>query len=152
MSIQQQARKLNLDREAAKCAQEIVREAIARPKVEAKHVDNLVTKALGVLQESGTYACILYLYSRTQSEEQEVAEVVHDKLLDMAEELDGRFEFGWGKADGRAPGLALEYVSDKLCEKLDPLLMLKDLWEQTLIYARYGAKARGSEKIAEGAS
>lgn len=148
----QQTNRLNLDREAARCAQDIVSQAVALSKVEAQHVDNLVTKALGVLQENGTYACTLYLYSRTQSEEKKVAEVVRSKLLNLAEELDDRFKFGWGKAGGREPESALKYVSNKLCEQLDPLLMLKGLWEQTLIYARYGAKARESEKIAEGAS
>lgn len=146
MSTQQQAGRVNLDREAARCAQDIVNEAIALPKVEAKHVDNLVTKALGVLQENGTYACTLYLYSRTQSEEKKAAKVVRGKLLNLAEELDGRFNFEWGKAGGREAEPALKYVSEKLCEQLDPLLMLKELWEQTLIYARYGAKARIAEE------
>jgi len=145
MSTQQQAEKWNLDRQAARCGQDIVKQAVKPSDVQPKHVDNLVTKALGVLQENGAYACILYLCSRTQSEEKKVAEVTRDKLLDLAEELDGRSNFGWGKAGGREPESALEYVSDKLCKELDPLLMLKELWEQTLIYARYGAKALQKE-------
>jgi hypothetical protein len=145
----QQAGGVNLDREAARYAQDIVNEAVKLSNVEPKHVDNLVTKALGVLQENGTYACILYLYSRTQAEEKKVAEVVRGKLLDLAEELDDRFNFEWGKADGRDAEPALEYVSDKLCKELDPLLMLRELWEQTLIYARYGAKARQKKEQKE---
>jgi hypothetical protein len=39
----------------------------------------------------------------------------------------------------------LARVSDTICAELDPLLMAKELFEQTLIYARYGAKARKNE-------
>jgi hypothetical protein len=43
-------------------------------------------------------------------------------------------------------------LTDSVCNDLDKLLLVKQLWEQTLIYARYGAKARGIEdKIAEDA-
>ena len=37
----------------------------------------------------------------------------------------------------------LRYFGDEICIDLDILLITKQLWEQTLIYARYGAKARG---------
>jgi hypothetical protein len=36
----------------------------------------------------------------------------------------------------------LKFVTDKIASDLDTLLLVKQIWEQTLIYARYGAKAR----------
>jgi len=131
-----------LDRVAANRAQTIVDEAVK--KREAKDVDNLVTKALGVLQENGVYACFLFLFSRTQKKEQDIAKVVREQLLELAAD-DLHFD-DWEKPD--KPWNAetvLSYVSDTICANLDPLLMVKVLFEQTLIYTRYGAKARKNE-------
>jgi hypothetical protein len=36
----------------------------------------------------------------------------------------------------------LKFVTDKIASDLDTLLLVKQVWEQTLIYVRYGAKAR----------
>jgi len=130
-----------LDRVAAKRAQTIVDEAIE--KREAKDVDNLVTKALGVLQENGVYACFLFLFSRTQDKEKDIAKVVREQLIQLAAE---DLPFGWKKPQAWDARGVLPYVSDTICARLDPLLMTKELFEQTLIYARYGAKARKSER------
>lgn len=120
---------LHLDFEAAKAGQAIIGQAkevgVARAKVE-----NLLTKALGVLQENGPYACTLYLSSQT--EEGEMAGIVCGALLDLAEVV----------VSSRPKGLSgCEYLSDHVCTDLQALLLVKRLWEQTLIYARYGAKA-----------
>lgn len=135
-----------LDRLAACCAEEIVAGAIALPQ-KAKDVDILVTKALGVLQENGVYACFLFLLSRTQDKEKEISAVVRDKLLDMIGQ-DLNFA-GWQEQlpsqQGRDAEAVLTYVANTVCAHLDPLLMTKELLEQTLIYARYGAKARKNE-------
>jgi len=40
----------------------------------------------------------------------------------------------------------LKFVTDQICGDLNRLLLVKQLWEQTLIYARYGAKARDAEE------
>jgi hypothetical protein len=130
-----------LDRIAAGRAQEIVNAAAAATS--AKDVDILVTKALGVLQEDGVYACFLYLFSRTQDKEKTIAQKVRESLLSLAVED--------VQQDASMPELndaqVLAFVSDTLCADLDRLLMLKEIFEQTLIYARYGAKARkNSEK------
>lgn len=133
-----------LDRIAANRAQQIVEGALKTQG--AKDIDNLVTKALGVLQENGVYACFLFLFSRTQSKEQDIAAVVRVELLNlMSENLD----FGWDVPPGDPAGwdseTVLGHVSRTVCAQLDPLLMTKELFEQTLIYARYGAKARKNE-------
>lgn len=135
-----------LDRLAARCAGEIVAGTI--PAQAAKDVDILVTKALGVLQENGVYACFLFLLSRTQDKEQKISKVVRGKLLDMIGGQDLNFA-DWHEHlppdDGRDAEAVLAYVANTVCAHLDPLLMTKEVLEQTLIYARYGAKARKNE-------
>lgn len=134
-----------LDRIAAGRAQRIVKAALEK-KQGAKDIDILVTKALGVLQENGVYACFLFLFSRTQDKEKQIAQVVREELLRlMADNLN----FGWNVPDGDPTDwdseTVLRHLSRTVCAQLDPLLMTKDLFEQTLIYARYGAKARKNE-------
>ncbi|MEA3349872.1 MAG: hypothetical protein U9Q82_04550, partial [Chloroflexota bacterium] len=129
-----------LDTIAAKRAQTIVNNAIAKPKLDAKDVDNLVTKTLGVLQENGVYACFLFLSSRSRGKDKKVAEAIRAQLLELSTE---DLPFGWELSKGRDD--KLEYVSDVICAELDPLLMTKNVFEQTLIYARYGAKARDQQ-------
>ncbi|MEA3309791.1 MAG: hypothetical protein U9Q70_09815 [Chloroflexota bacterium] len=131
-----------LDGIAAQRAQQIVRRAVE--KEDATSTDNLVTKALGVLQENGVYACFLFLFSRTQDKDEKIAQVVREQLLRLAaEDLD----FGWEDLlDGDLGSQrTLSTVSKTICAELDPLIMTKELFEQTLIYARYGAKAAKNE-------
>jgi hypothetical protein len=130
-----------LDRVAARRAQAIVNQAVGRAK--PQEVDNLVTKALGVFQEDGVYAGFLFLYSRTRKEDDEIAAVVRGQLLALAAE---DLPFGWGMPASSDTRGALKHVSDTICAELDPLLMTKELFEQTLIYARYGAKARKKDE------
>lgn len=131
-----------LDRVAAKRAQNIVKDAVADPKVDAKDVDNLVTKTLGVLQENGVYACFLFLYSRSRKKDEKIATVVSKELLSLSAE---NLPFDWVLPEDNK-GDNLVYVSDTICTELDPLLMTKKVFEQTLIYARYGAKARHNQE------
>src|SRR5438067_3360030 len=117
----------NLDLLAAKTSQEIIKETLAH---KASEVDNLITKALGVLQENGVYAAMLYLYSRT-STDKSIAEQVRPKLMSLAKELDLR------PPEQRDAAVNLKFLTDTICNDLDRLLLVKQLWEQTLIYARY---------------
>ncbi len=126
-----------LDRIAAQRAQDIVDEAIK--EAEPQEVDNLVTKALGVFQENGVYAGFLFLFSRTRDKDKKIAEVVWKQLIELSGD---DLPFEWGKPRSMDAQGVLAYVSDTVCRDLDPLLMTKELFEQTLIYARYGAKAR----------
>jgi len=130
-----------LDRVAAERAQNIVDDAIGG-EVEASDLDNLVTKTLGVLQENGIYACFLFLLSRTRDKDKKIAQAVQKQLLQLAA-VD--LPFGWGNPQSEDAKAVLRHVSDKLCAGLDPLLMTKHVFEQTLIYARYGAKAQKNE-------
>jgi hypothetical protein len=135
----------NLDLLAAKAAQEIITNTQAQEekddkgnskRIEANAVDNLITKSLGVLQENGVYAALLYLYSRSGAVDQSIARTTREKLLYLTTEL------GLSKPVSMRPDVALAFLTEHVCNDLDRLLMVKQLWEQTLIYARYGAKAR----------
>ncbi len=122
----------NLDRLAAQHAQAIISRTTDK---KASEVDNTVTNALGVLQENGVYACFLYLLAK----EGKNGAVVVAEMLDL---LDG-LGFGWGKPTGNSPEEVLSYISEKVTVDLERLLLAKETLEQMLIYARYGAKARG---------
>jgi hypothetical protein len=125
----------NLDLIAAEAAQAIITNT---RKQEANEVDNLITKALGILQENGVYAALLYLYSRTSEADKAVAEKAREKLLSLTSEL------GLSKPVSIKASDALKFLTDNICSDLDRLLLVKQLWEQTLIYTRYGAKARSA--------
>lgn len=121
----------NLDRLAAKYAQQIIANTKAK---KASDIDNTITKALGVLQEDGVYACFLYLLAK----EKENGHAVVNAMIDLLNDL----EFGWGKPADQKPETILQYISEKVTSNLRRLLLAKETLEQMLIYARYGAKAR----------
>ena len=143
----------NLDRLAAQHAQNIIRRLVDEDKdgkdrtnskeikKAASSADNTVTKALGVLQENGVYACFLYL----KAKEKENGDVVIEEMLNLLD----RLGFGWSKPEdenGRVDTSAevvLKHVAEKVTDNLERLLLAKETLEQMLIYARYGAKARG---------
>ena len=129
----------NIDLIAAEAAQGIIKATrgikIKGESIKATDTENLITKALGVLQENGVYAALLYLYSRTSDTDKLVAEKAREKLLDMTSEL------ALSPPPNKDATPALEFLTEKVCRNLDTLLLVKQMWEQTLIYARYGAKA-----------
>jgi hypothetical protein len=129
---------INLDLHAAQTAQHIIDAAMEVGKGKAQETETLVTKALGVLQENGVYACALFLYARTM--DRAIAEKVRDGLLRMTSEL--------GLSPPPKPDwkVGLKFVTDQICSDLDRLLLVRQLWEQTLIYTRYEAKAWGVAK------
>ncbi|MGH9762579.1 MAG: hypothetical protein ACREDR_42700 [Blastocatellia bacterium] len=122
----------NLDRLAALHAQRIISRTNAKKPGE---IDNMVTKALGVLQENGVYACFLYLMA---NEKNDAGEVVVDEMLEML----SRLGFEWNKPEDNTAQAVLIHITDKVTVDLERLLLAKETLEQMLIYARYGAKAR----------
>lgn len=123
----------NLDLLAAQTAQQIIADTMSFKPAE---VDNLATKALGVLQENGVYAAMLFLFSRGDKDGQ-IASSVRLRLLQLAaQEI-----LNQSTPDNQAQA-ALQFVTDHISNDLDTLLLVKQVWEQTLIYVRYGAKAR----------
>lgn len=102
----------------------------------ANQLDNVVTKTLGILQENGLYAATLFLWTRTRDVDRKAAEKIRMALLEVAGELTVGSD---GKV--RQPGEALKFLSEKVCSDLDRTLLVKQVWEQALIYARFAAKA-----------
>ncbi len=135
---------MNLDLEAVQIAQEIIKQTSeeiiptnsGNRKPTKNEVENLITKTLGVLQENGVYACILYLYSRTSVADRTVAERTREQLLKLTQNL------GKKPLSNTTSNEVLLFLTTDICNDLDTLLFVKQLWEQTLTYARYGAKAR----------
>lgn len=124
----------NLDYLAATRAQKIIKRT--SEKASARDVDNTVTKALGVLQENGVYACFLYLLAK----EKDIGKIVVEEMLDVLQNL------GWNKPSSLTPEVVLGHISDNITRDLERLLLAKEVLEQTLIYARYGAKARDASE------
>lgn len=124
----------NLDLLAAQTAQQIITDTAG---FKSSEVDNLATKTLGVVQENGVYAATLFLYSRS-GKDAEIAPWMRQQLLGMAAQAVLNRPAPTDQAQE-----TLEFVTDHICNNLDTLLLVKQLWEQTLIYVRYGAKARG---------
>ncbi len=132
-------KKRHLDWLAAHYSQEVIRNTQSE---KASDVDNTATKALGILQENGIYACALFLKSRPSSEKDR-ADVIMAEMLNL---LDG-LGFGWGKPRPDRAEDVLQHISDKVTsDNLERLLLAKETLEQMLIYARYGAKARSDKE------
>jgi hypothetical protein len=96
-------------------------------------IDTLSTKALGVLQENGVFACVLFLRTRREKESP-VTEEIMKTLHELAE------AFG-GEQQCMGVDSLLRYYSDQIAGDLDRLMLTRSVWEQTLIYVRYSAKA-----------
>jgi len=131
---------INLDYLAAKCAQTIIQKTKDK---KASDIENTITKALGVLQEDGVYACFLYLLAR----EKENGAVVVGEMLNLLSSL----PFGWQKPTSNSNEI-LRFINEQVTKDLERLLLAREVLEQMLIYARYGAKARdkgGSEAPGE---
>ena len=130
----------NLDRLAARTAQTIVKQG-----GDAKKLETLATKALGVMQENGVYAGLLFLYSRTSDDDRRLAKPIRAQLLKLLDSpelgpLDLAFK---GEAEGAPWPAVSHHLITTVTADLYTLLLVKELYEQTLIYVRYGAKAAG---------
>jgi hypothetical protein len=136
----------NLDWIAAKHAQDVIKDSQHR---DSKAVENTVTKALGVLQEDGVYACFLYLLAKEQPSKEDkkkdiksTGEVLVEYMVNLLYSL----KIEWGKPNSLEAKDVLSYIVNNEKITLERLLLTKEILEQMLIYARYGAKARQAEE------
>lgn len=134
---------LNLDKLSAEHSQSMV----SGGKLDG--LERLVTKALGVLQEQGVYAMILFLQSRT-GEEKDIAPIICNQLNSSLSSVKDKFP-GFLKditipdeKTSKEKVLAF-YSSDEVMGNTDTLFLIRDLFERTLTYTRYGAKALKKE-------
>ncbi len=121
----------NLDRLCAQYGWEM---AVQVHDALKKKAEDHITKSLGVLQQDGVYAFFLYQASRKR--EKDGADKLGEQSAKLLSEND---LLPKGTTSVQQ---ALEKIRDgQLADNLDQLLLAKRLLEQTLIYARYHAKA-----------
>lgn len=121
---------VNLDQLCAKYGYDMCQSVNAQ--LDKSKTENLITKSLGVLQEDGVYAFFLFQRSRGEGEKKGAI-----KLIEQACALLRSVGIkGFQESDD-----PLKTVHEELAHDLDQLLLAKRLLEQTLIYARYHAKA-----------
>lgn len=150
----------NLDRLAATYSQKMV-EVIQSDQVKKpSEADNVYTKALGVLQEHGLYAMALYLLYRSGdktgeetrkcSAEELIATQTMAHLWAMLREdvlaelrIKPEQDIQWEHLNTRQHKDAiLSHFANNICAgDLGRMLFVKELFAQTLIYARYHARA-----------
>lgn len=126
----------NLDFLCMKVAQEMV-----TCKGEPGDKENMATKALGVLLENGPYGLMLYL--ETSSDKQKViGKHYQNKLLSLyAEERIQAYIDGGAKVPNGGDFSSITDWLRGIAQDLDSYLFVKQLWQQSLTYARYHAKA-----------
>jgi hypothetical protein len=129
----------NLDHAAAVAAQTILTGIGEKKWGDA---ETLIRKCLGVLQENGVFAAVLYLSTRKDKKEAEPAEAISCQLIALAEKVAAPSPRPpkAGPAPGNPKLARLEYLTRDVTCNIHTLLLVKSLWEQALIYARYGAK------------
>lgn len=142
---------------------EVIGRSVKKGKVQARDLETLATKALGVLQSQGVYAMALFLFSRSGKESEETKmkaeERVATQILSWLWPLREPYEAlknlqtngnqpytdkTFGEVNSAKNDMLKEWA-DLSCN-LDTLLLVRDLYEQTLIYARYHAKALGGNE------
>jgi len=114
-----------LDLRCAEKASEIINTVQA----DKNKIENLITKSLGVLQEDGVYAFLLYLEANKEKD-------ITQKVIQGCKELLKEDKIKLITKDD-----ILEAVREELASDIDKLLLAKQLLERTLVYARYHTKA-----------
>jgi len=141
------ARITNLDKLAAEKSQEIVglSESLKDKNVNKpiETLERLVTKTLGVLQEQGVYAMMLFLYSRTSSEQKVAEQAILPVLINTLQSLPDFNSTPNIPQDSNNREEVLKFYAEKITSDLNLLLLIRNLYEQILIYTRYHAKAKG---------
>lgn len=121
----------NLDKLCAEYGYRFADEIKKANNFDAKKAESLVTKALGVLQEQGLYAFLLFCESRGTAEKAGA-----DKIKEITAKLLKKLQFISGN------DLLEEIRKDNgLASRLDDLILAIQVLEKSLIYARYHAKA-----------
>ncbi len=135
----------NLDKLAAEKSQEIVSlsENIKDVNKPIEALERLVTKTLGVLQEQGVYAMMLFLYSRTSSEKKVAEQGILPVLINTLQSLPDFNSTQNIPRNNSDREEVLKFYAEKITSDLNLLLLIRNLYEQILIYTRYHAKAKG---------
>ncbi len=92
-----------------------------------KEDQNVIQKALGVIEEDGVFAFKIYLDSLKQPESKKIANKIEENIEKMLKEIEIVNNFR-------------DSTLKDLGSDLNKLFLTKELIERTLIYARYHAK------------
>ena len=125
--------------------------------VKKDDLENIGTKTLGVLQSQGIYAAMLFLMSRSGKEDFEdkmspeercATEIISwlYTLLNPEKFIENlpRYEDFWPEkkfGEVNASKTEILRVVSEITSDLKKLLLVRNLWEQILIYVRFHAKA-----------
>ncbi|KXS44912.1 MAG: hypothetical protein AWU58_1109 [Methanohalophilus sp. T328-1] len=123
----------NLDYLCMKYGQNILESANIK-----KDDENVITKALGVLQENGPYALFLYLEEK-KKKDSDIASNIYSSFIKLIKEDELKPFMAPPQGDK-----SIKELTDWLIEiskDIDKLFLFKKIMEQTLLYARYYAKA-----------
>ncbi len=125
----------NLDRLCAEFGYKYAKDVTNAINKDADKAENLITKVLGVLQEQGLYAFVLFCKSRSDTEKK--GAVIIEKIT---KELFKDELHLMGNSD------LMEEIrkDDGLASDLENLILAIKVLEKSLIYARYHAKAMSS--------
>ncbi len=112
----------------------------------ATDAENIVTKSLAVLSEQGLYAFGLFLATRKRGNDQIVADNIHRSLrtlLDKTNFLTSELKHSQDTAEFYRELTAQNIqTKESSVDALRRILLIKQMFEITLTYARYAAKAR----------
>jgi hypothetical protein len=152
---------VNLDKLSADFSQKILdlkEQKVEKDKfVTPESIEKICTSALGVLQEQGVYASTLFLLSKSGDKNEQkklsidefaacgiVANLIKMLNANELKEIGCAFANDLDKNTTKVntcKSELLKHISCVVAGDLKKLLLVKSLYEQTLIYARYGAKA-----------
>jgi len=119
----------NLDQICAEYGYRFAKEVSKARDSDAKKAEALITRALGVLQEQGLYAFVLFCESRSDREKAGA-----EKIRDLSKELLKELKL-------INDGDLIEELRKDLLTRLDDLMLGIQVLEKALIYARFHAKA-----------
>jgi len=123
--------KMNLDQLCAEYGCRFAEDVSKAEDFDAKKAEILITKSLGVLQEQGLYAFVLFCKSRPSGERtgaKEIEALAKELLKKLNLINDGDFLAELRKDGG-------------LLTRLDDLMLAIQVLEKSLIYARFHTKA-----------
>jgi len=126
----------NLDYYAAKYGQEMLPVG-----ANAEKLENAANKALGILQENGIYAMLLFLYRENDQEYQAIRTnlarllTTEDIAILPADQLPI-------EKDGPVKDIFIQAIFDNVLSDLSKTVFAKELIQQTLIYARHAARTK----------
>jgi len=140
----------NLDLQAAEAGQAIVGATKTENIKQVNELQAQLSKSLGVLQESGVYALLMYLLAKRKKDGDKSGDPFHVILNQLLEAVI-KNKVGLGLEDNEVlprsdnrryhSNEVLEWAQKMILSDLYRLLLLRDFFQRALTYARYAAEA-----------